>query len=253
MKRTLIILLTLFVTLSGFAQDPTEIVRKAYLKMEGESQYALMTMQVVRPKWTRTVKFKFASKGTDYALVLIIYPAKEQGQTFLMIKNQMWMYNPQVNSLIKLGPSMMSQGWMGSDYSNDELLNEGSIVKDYNHKILGEETIENRPCWKIELTPKSGTNIVWGKQIMWIDKKDYLILKTELYDEDGYLVKTQLASDIKNMHGRVIPTKFTIIPEEEPDNKTILTIDDIRFNVNIPNSFFTIQNMRRGMNINFNF
>ncbi len=253
MKRVMLILLTVVFTLQALAQDATEIARRAYLKMEGQSQYAQMTMQVQRPRWSRTVKFKFASKGTDYALVLITASAKEQGQTFLMIKNQMWMYNPRVNSLIKIGPSMMSQGWMGSDYSNDELMNEGSIVKDYTHKILGSEKIQGRACWKIELTPKPGKNIVWGKQILWIEKKDYLILKSELYDEDGYLVKTQIASDIKNMHGRIIPTKFTIIPEEEPENKTILTIVDIKFNVNIPNSFFTIQNMRRGMNINFNF
>ena len=253
MKRLILFFLTTIILGSAYGQDATEIVRKAYLKMEGQSQYAVMTMQVVRPKWTRTVKFKFASKGTDYALVLIIAPPKEQGQTFLMLKNQLWMYNPSVNSLIKLGPSMMSQGWMGSDYSNDELMNEGSIIKDYNNKLLGSEQFQGRDCWKIELTPKPEKNIVWGKQILWIDKKDYLILRDELYDEDGYLVKTQIASDIKDMHGRIIPTKFTIIPEEEPENQTIITIDDIKFDINIPNSFFTIQNMRRGMNINFNF
>jgi len=131
MKRFFSLIVVTLVIIPLVAQDATEIVRRAYLKMEGHSQYAQMTMQVVRPKWTRTVKFKFASKGTDYALVLITAPPKEQGQTFLMIRNQMWMYNPRVNSLIKLGPSMMSQGWMGSDYSNNELLNEGSIIKDY--------------------------------------------------------------------------------------------------------------------------
>ncbi len=253
MKRAVTILFATLILEVAFCQDATDIVHRAYLKMEGQSQYAQMTMQVVRPKWTRTVRFKFASKGTDYALVLITAPAKEQGQTFLMVKNQMWMYNPRVNSLIKLGPSMMSQGWMGSDYSNDELMNEGSIVEDYSHSIIGSEQIGDRDCWKIELTPNQDKNIVWGKQILWIDKRDFLILKAELYDEDGYLVKTQLASDIKNMHGRTIPTKFTIIPEEEPQNQTIITIEDIKFDVNIPNSFFTIQNMRRGMNINFNF
>ncbi len=253
MKKLFLIILTIIMTAGLWAQDGAEIVHRAYLKMEGRSQYAQMTMIVKRPKWSRSVSMKFASQGTDYALVLITAPAKEQGQTFLMLKNQMWMYNPRVNSLIKLGPSMMSQGWMGSDYSNDELLNEGSITKDYNYKIIGNDVIDNRQCWKIELTPKPGKNIVWGKQILWIDKKDYLILRTELYDEDNYLVKTQQATDIKNMHGRIIPTKFIITPEDEPENKTILTIEDIKFDVNIPRSFFTIQNMRRGLDINFNF
>ncbi len=253
MKKLTYIVLLLLITQVAIAQETTEIVRRAYFKMQGVSQYSQMTMQIMRPRWTRTIQMKFASKGTDYALVLITAPAKEQGQAFLMIKNQLWMYNPSVNSLVKLGPSMMSQGWMGSDYSNDELLNEGAIIKDYDYKILGEETVNGRNCWKIQLTPKPGTNVVWGKQILWIDKKDYLILKDELYDEDGFLVKTQIATDIKNMHGRTIPTKYIILPAEDTENKTIITINDIKFNVKIPNNFFTIQNLRRGMNINFNF
>ncbi len=253
MKKTAVIIGLILGFTIAMAQDASQIVRKAYLKTEGNSQYAQMTMQIVRPKWTRTISFKFASQGTDKALVLITAPPKEQGQTFLMVNGQMWMYNPKINSLVKIGPSMLSQGWMGSDYSNNELLNQGSIVNDYTHKITGSETIDGRDCWKIELLPKENSNVVWGKQILWIDKKDYLILKAELYDEDGYLVKTQLAKDIKNMHGRIIPTRYIIIPEDEPENKTIVQIEDIKFDINIPKNFFTIQNMRRGMNIRFDF
>ncbi len=253
MKKAVLIILAAVFAFALEAQDATEIVHKAYLKTEGNSQYAEMSMEIIRPKWTRTLEFKFASQGTDKALVLITAPPKEQGQTFLMVDGQMWMYNPRINSLIKIGPSMMSQGWMGSDYSNNELLNEGSIVKDYTHKIIGQEELEGRQCWKIELLPKEESNVVWGKQILWIDKQDYLILKTELFDEDMYLVKTQLAQDIKNMHGRVIPTKYVIIPQDNPQNKTIVQIKDIKFDINIPGSFFTIQNMKRAMNIRFNF
>jgi outer membrane lipoprotein-sorting protein len=252
MKKILMTLLFALPVLV-FSQQATEIVRKAYLNTEGKSQYAYMQMQVIRPKWTRTIEFKFVSQGTDKALVLITAPPKEQGQTFLLVNGQMWTYNPRINSLVKIGPSMMSQGWMGSDYSNNELLNQGSILNDYTHKIIGQETIDGRKCWKILLQPKPSSSVVWGKQILWIDQQDYLILKQQLFDEDGYLVKTHIASDIKVLNGRKIPTKYTIIPEDTPENKTVVIIKDIKFDITIPPGFFTIQNMKRGMGIRFNF
>jgi len=252
MKKTLLLTLLLLPLLVS-AQDATAIVKKAFEQNEGNSQYSEMTMQIVRPRWTRTVKFKLATKGKDKALVLITAPPKEQGQTFLMVDGQMWMYTPRINSLVKLGPSMMSQGWMGSDYSNNEVMDQGSIVTDYNHKIIGSEKLEGYDCWKVELTPKPDAAVVWGKQIMWIDKQHYMILKTELYDEDMYLVKTQLGQEVKVMDGRTIPTKFVIIPEDDPDHKTILTINKIKFDINVPDSFFTVQNMKRGMSIRFSF
>lgn len=233
------------------AQSPEEIVKKAYEKTEGNSQYAEMTMKIVRPKWQRELKFRYVSLGKDYSLVLITFPPKEQGQTFLLVKNEMWMWNPSISRIVKLGPSMMSQGWMNSDYSNDELLNSGSIVKDYDKKLLGVENINGMSCYKIQLTPKAGKNIVWGKQIMWITKDSYLILKNEFYDEDDFLVKTHIASDIKKMDGREIPTKFEIISEDNPDNKTVVIIDYINFDIKVSESFFTQQNMRKGMAIRF--
>ena len=98
----------------------------------------------------------------------------------------MWSWNPSINRLIKLPPSMMSQGWMGSDYTNDDILKESSVVNDYTHEIIGEEIIGDRLCYKIKMVAKEDAAIVWGHQIRWIDKKDLLVLKAELYDEDGY-------------------------------------------------------------------
>jgi hypothetical protein len=123
-----------------FAQNPspTEIVRKADEKFKGEqSGYSVMTMTIVRPSWQRTVEFKSWSKEDNYALTLITAPAREKGQTFLKRKTEMWSWNPAINRLVKLPPSMMSQGWMGSDYTNDDILRESSVVDDYNHSIEG--------------------------------------------------------------------------------------------------------------------
>jgi outer membrane lipoprotein-sorting protein len=176
---------------------------------------------------------------------LITAPAKDQGQTFLKRGQEMWSWNPSINRLIKLPASMMSQGWMGSDYTNDDILKESSVVNDYTHEIVGEEMIGDRLCYKIKMVAKEDAGVVWGHQIRWIDKKDLLNLKAELYDEDGYLVRTELGSEIKTMDGRVIPAKIELIPADEEGNKTIVEIKEIKFNVAIEDSFFSQQNMKR--------
>lgn len=224
----------------------TEIVRLADEKFRGEkSSYSVMAMQIVRPEWARTIEFKSWSLGDDYALALITAPAREAGQSFLKRENEMWSWNPSINRLIKLPPSMMSQGWMGSDYTNDDILRESSVVNDYTHEILGEETIDGRLCYKIGMKAKDDASIVWGRQVRWIDKKDYLILKAELYDEDDYLVRTEMASAIKVMDGRTITTKIELVPAEEPENRTVVEIREIKFNIPVEESWFSQQNMKR--------
>jgi outer membrane lipoprotein-sorting protein len=224
----------------------TEIVRKADEKFNGEkSSYSVMSMTIIRPAWQRTIEIKNWSLGRDFALALITAPAKEAGQTFLKRTSEMWSWNPSISRLIKLPPSMMSQGWMGSDYTNDDILRESSVVNDYVHEIIGEENIDGRLCYKINMTAKEDASIVWGKQIRWIDKKDFLVLKAELYDEDGYLVRTETGSDIKIMDGRTVTSKIELVPAEEPENKTLLEIQEIKFNISVGESFFSQQNMKR--------
>jgi outer membrane lipoprotein-sorting protein len=140
---------------------------------------------------------------------------------------------------------MLSQGWMGSDFTNDDLLNESSIVVDYTHKLLGKETISGKNCHKIELIPKENAPVVWGKIILWISVDEFLQLKAEYFDEDNYLIKTETGSDIKTMSGRVIPTRFELVPAEKDGNKTILILDNIEFNTPIPENFFTQQSMKK--------
>ena len=223
----------------------TEIVKKTDEKFRGEqSGYSVMTMTVVRPSWQRTVEFRSWSKDDDYALTLITAPAREKGQTFLKRKSEMWSWNPAVNRLIKLPPSMMSQGWMGSDYTNDDILRESSVVNDYSHSIEGSETIDGHDCWKVRLKAKEDADVLWGEQLWWIDKKEYISLKAELYDEDGYLVRTEKASELKTMDGRLIPTLIELVPSENEGYKTILRITEIKFNIKIEESFFSQQNMK---------
>jgi outer membrane lipoprotein-sorting protein len=248
MHRFCFLLFLFAASANGFAQQTsaTDIVKRADDKMRGEkSSYSVMTMKIVRPTWERTVAFKSWGKGTELSLVYITSPAKDKGQSFLKINREMWSWNPQINRTVKLPASMLSQGWMGSDFTNDDLLNQRSIVIDYHHEMAGEEVVSGELCYKIDLNPKPDAPVVWGKIVMWISKKHEIILKTEYYDEDKYLVKSEIGKDLKEMDGRFTPTTFELIPADEPGNKTIVTIEDIKFNIALEDSFFSQQNMQR--------
>ena len=236
------------ITFPNLGQDlsPKEIVRKADEKFNGEkTSTSVMAMTIVRPTWERTIEFKNWTSGKEYALTLITSPVKDKGQSFLKRQNEMWSWNPTTSRLIKLPPSMMSQGWMGSDYTNDDILKESSVVNDYTHQIVGEEEVDGRLCYKIKLVAKEDAAVIWGHQIRWIDKKDFLFLKSELYDEDGYLVRTETGSEIKTLDGRLIPTRIEMIPTEEEGQMTIIEIKENYFNTPIKESFFSQQNMKR--------
>lgn len=243
---TLCILLIPFISYGQGDLTATGIIKKADEKFNGEeSGISVMAMTIVRPTWERTIEFKGWNKGSEYSLTLITAPSGEKGQTFLKRGNEMWSWNPTISRLIKLPPSMMSQGWMGSDYTNDDILKESSIVTDYSHKIVGEEVLDGRNCYKIEMLAHEDAAVIWGKQIRWIDKKDFLFLKAELYDEDDYLIRTEIGKDIKSMDGRLIPTIIELIPEEEEGKKTVIEVKEIEFNVPIEDRFFSQQNMKR--------
>ncbi|MCD6345860.1 MAG: outer membrane lipoprotein-sorting protein [Bacteroidales bacterium] len=232
----------------GFTQtelSAKQIIEKADKNMEGESSVGTLSMSIIRKTWERTLVFKNWIKSSDYALTLVTAPAKEKGQTFLKRGNDMWNYLPKIGRMIKLPPSMMSQGWMGSDYTNDDIMNETSLTDDYSHKIIGKEVLESQTCYKIEMIPHEESTIVWGKVISWVSEKDFLFMKYEYYDEDNFLVRTELAGDIKKMDDRIIPTRFEIIPADEPDQKTVIKILSMDFNVAIKDDFFSQQNMKR--------
>jgi len=202
-------------------------------------------MTIVRPTYTRTIEFKNWSLGRDYFMTIITAPAKDKGQVFMKSKTDLWNFMPTINRMIKLPPSMMSQGWMGSDYTNDDLVKQTSIVNDYDHKILGTEKLNDRDCYIIEMVPHDDANVVWGKVITRIDIEKALFLKSEYFDEEGYLVRTEVASKIKVFDNREIPSIIEIISAEETQNKTILEFMSIDFDVDIQESFFTQQNMKK--------
>jgi hypothetical protein len=140
---------------------------------------------------------------------------------------------------------MMSQSWMGSDFTNDDLVKESSIVEDYTHSIVGDSTIEERACWKIQMIPKPDAAVVWGKVLLWISKHDALELRCEYYDEDQALINVMRMTEIKKLGGRLIPTVLEMIPQDKPGHKTVLTYQAAQFDQPIADSFFSEQNMKR--------
>jgi len=230
-----------------FAQTLTarEIVQKSHDLMQGNSSYSEVKMTIHRPKWDRTLAFKSWAKGTEYALIYITAPAQEAGQVFLKRGTEMWNWLPSISRLIKIPPSMMMQSWMGSDLTNDDLVKESSIVNDYDQKIIGEEKMSGYDCYKIELIPHEDAPVVWGKIISWISKDKYFTLRNEYYDESGKLINAESLSEIRDVGNRTIPTKFTVIPEEKNDHETNMIFENMKFNLPIDDSFFSIQNMKK--------
>lgn len=236
------IALLLFSHAAG-AQEARDIVKRADEKAKGKTSVSTITIQTVRPNWTREMTVKSWTKGNDYALILVTAPAKEKGVVFLKRDKEVWNWVPSIERNIKMPPSMMSQSWMGTDFTNDDLVKEASILEDYDHSFVEDTVIEGRGCYKIQLIPKPTAAVVWGKLLMCIDRKDYLMLHVEYFDEDGMLINTMHAGDIKMLGGRLLPGRLEMIPSEKKGNKTILLYTALAFDQPIEDSFFTVQNM----------
>ncbi|MEO8415476.1 MAG: outer membrane lipoprotein-sorting protein [Ginsengibacter sp.] len=224
--------------------DATDIVRKANDLMNGRSSQSTATMTITRPTWNRKVSMKTWSLGNDYYMILITAPPQDKGQVFLKRHSEMWNWMPTISRIIRIPPSMMGQNWMGSDFTNNDLVKENSIVDDYTHALLGSETIEGYDCYKIQLTPKPDVAVVWDKIIVWIAKDKYFMLKADFYNEDGELVNQETQSDIKHFHDRDLPSKLVMTPVKEKGKQTILQFQQMDFNMPLKPDFFSQQNMK---------
>lgn len=241
----ILLFLSLFLFSVADAQNAAEIIKKMEDKMRGDKAYMEVSMQIVRPRFTRELSMKSWSMGEDYSLILITAPARDNGIAYLKRQREIWNWMPSIDRLIKLPPSMMSQSWMGSDFTNDDLVRESSTIDDYTHKLLRKEQKNGYECYVIELIPKPNAPIVWGKVIIWVATNHYFQLRTEHYDERMQLVSYIDFSEVKNLGGREIPSKMEMVPVDKNGHKTILIQHSADFNPNINEDFFSIQNLKR--------
>ena len=243
MKLIAIIIFQFFFLLPH-AQNAKEIVQKADDKMRGNTSQAEIVIKTVRPSWSREMTVRTWMKGSNLAMILVLSPAKDKGIAFLKRKKEVWNWMPSLEKTIKLPPSMMSQSWMGTDFTNDDLVKESSIVNDYDHSITGDTVINGRSSYVIQMIPRPEAAVVWGKLIVCIDKKDFLELHTRFYDEDGSLVNTMNGYDVKLMDGRLIPTHFEMIPADKKNQKTEMIYKTITYNKPLDDGFFTTERMK---------
>jgi len=228
----------------GFSQTAKEIVEQTEAKMRGETSQANLIIRTVRPTWSREMRVRAWMKGTDYSMILVNAPVRDRGIVFLKRKKEVWNWVPSIEKTIKLPPSMMSQSWMGTDFTNDDLVKESSLVTDYTHVFSKDTLIDQRICYSITLLPKAEAAVVWGRLVVCIDKERMVQLHARFYDEGNELINTMNAFDIKTMDGRLIPTRFEMIPANKKNQKTIMMYESVEFNRPIDDAFFTSDKMR---------
>lgn len=212
--------------------------------MRGNTSQATIFIKTIRPAWSREMQVRTWMKGNELAMILVQLPVKDKGIVFLKRGKEVWNWMPALERTIKLPPSMMSQSWMGTDFTNDDLVKESSIVNDYTHSNIGDTVIDNRNCYIIKMEPKPEAAVVWGKLIVCIDKQEYLELHTRFYDENGNLINTMNAFDVKMMDGRLIPTRFEMIPADKKNQKTVMIYKNMQYNKPIEDGFFATERMK---------
>ncbi len=244
MKKLLLFILFIS-TVSLYGQTAKEIIKKMDDKMQGNSNRSVMRMTVIRPDWKREVTMKGWVLGREFSLILITSPVRDKGQVFLKRKTEMWNWQPTIDRVVKLPPSMMLQSWMGSDFTNDDLVKQSSIVNDYIQTLKKDTIISGMDAYQIELIPKPDAAVVWGKVIAFVEKKEFNQLLVRYFDEDGALVNTLMMSDIRPIGGRVLPCRLEMIPHDNPRQRTVIEYIELEFDLNLKEDFYSMQSMKR--------
>jgi outer membrane lipoprotein-sorting protein len=225
------------------AGEARALVEAAFDYYRGETSVGTVDMTVHRPDWERVFTIKAWTKGEDRSLFRILAPPKDRGNGTLKKGHEMWMYNPKVNRVIKVPPSMMSQAWMGSDFSNNDLAKSDSLLKDYDHEITGTETHEGKKVHVIESRPKPRAPVVWGMLRLKL-REDHIFLEQAFFDEDMNLVKAMSSGEIRMMGGKLFPAVWKMQKTGAQDEHTILTYRDVAFDVEVPDHVFTLSNLK---------
>lgn len=229
----------------GYAQirDAQDIVDASFNYMREKTSVSTVEMIIYRPEWKRAMTIKAWTKGQDQSIFWIISPPKDKGNSTLKKKREMWIYNPKVNRVIKLPPSMMSQAWMGSDFSNDDLSKTDSLLTDYVHTIIGTETHEGKNVYVIKSMPKPEAPVVWGMQKLKI-REDHIFLEQEFYDEDLQPVKILTTEKIGMMGMKLFPRVWKMRKVDVEDEYTVLEYSELSFNIDLPRNLFSISSLK---------
>jgi outer membrane lipoprotein-sorting protein len=247
-KKLLLVLWLHFFVFIGMwgntkAEDAGAVVEGSFNYMRGKTSMSTVKMTIHRPDWERAVTIKAWTKGQSDSIFWIIAPPKDKGNGTLKKSREMWMYNPKVNRVIKIPPSMMSQAWMGSDFSNDDLSKTESLIHDYSHEIIGTERHEGKRVYLIKSMPKPEAPVVWGMQRLKI-REDHIFLTQEFYDEDLKLVKALTALQIQMLGGRLFPKVWKMQKAGVEDEYTVLEYKELIFDQDLPDRLFALSSLK---------
>jgi len=248
MKRFRLWLLGLLVpAAAALGEEPTatEIVRRSDELWRGEQSYVEVTMIITRPAWTRTLRMRGWTQGTEKSLIRVLYPPKERGVGFLKRRREAWQYIPAIDRTIKIPPSMMLQSWLGSDFTNDDVVRADSLVVDYHHSLMDTVLDEGVAYWRIRARPKLRAPVVWGEVRFQIQQSNYVAKRVEYYDEDGTLVKYYETSDIRRIEGTEVATTLNMYDVSRPGHSTELTYEELTFDIEIEPGTFTLRNLEQ--------
>jgi len=221
-----------------------ELVLAAVEYYRGEASVASFDMTIHRPTWERTMTLKAWTRGREESLFTILAPSKDRGNGTLKKGRQMWTFNPKVNRVIKLPPSMMSQSWMGSDFSNNDLAKSDAIIDDYTHTLAGTESHAGKTVYIVDSIPKPDAPVIWGRQRLAV-REDFILLREEYFDEDDILVKVMSGEDIQEMGGRLFPRVWTMRKADQTEEYTRIVYHDLEFKTKLPDKLFTLASLKR--------
>ena len=223
--------------------DAKELVKLAMDHWRGVTSYSEMTMTIHRKDWQRSMSMRAWSEGDKLSLVRVTEPRKDTGNGTLLKDNDMWSYSPKINRIIKIPSSMMSQGWMGSDFSNKDISKSTDILDQYDHSLSTQTEQEGHTVYTIEAIPHEDAATVWGKEVLKI-RDDYVMLEEQFWDQDGVLVKVMKATEVTQMGGRSVARILRMGKLETPDEWTEMEISVIEFDLDLPAGVFTLSNLR---------
>ena len=232
-----------FQTFAGDLPDASAIIEAGFNHYRGKASESEIEMVIHRPSWERTMRMVAWTKGTDRSLVRISAPAKDEGNGTLKNGHEMWTYNPKVNRVIKLPPALMSQAWMGSDFSNNDLAKTDSILNDYTHSLVDTETHEGHTVYVIKSMPKPEAPVVWGMQMIKV-RDDDVMISQEFFDEELVSVKLMTTSEIQMMGGRMFPKIWKMQETGQQDEYTLLHYHALAFRDDLSDKLFTINALK---------
>jgi len=235
----------------AFPQDdfsqltPAEIIDKVDQMLRGDSSQGQVEMAVVTRRWERNVTMEIWSEGTENALIKVLEPKKEAGTATLKVGSDMWNYLPKIDRTIRIPTSMMMGSWMGSHFTNDDLVKESRLIRDYEIEIAYEGDREGVEVYEFLLIPHPEAPVVWGEMLYQVRKKDLMPTWAEYYDEDGELKRTMTFSEYREMGGRLVPTKSRMVPQDKPEEYTEMIYHELQFDIPIPQGTFSLSSLRR--------